>query len=195
MKPLGRKMLPRLTGLIVFDLRDNALTKASAALEEPMKAKMSTKPDSMHGLKAQDWGIEDSHRCGAKLVETTACNRHSKKTDKKSPRCDTSQVSNKAIICMASYGRYWFSLLVLFVSFCFALFCDVLWKVILSASSHWLHLQATAWCRGRDQKWSSPHPEGNILHKPRPVSGNFRRVKSCKSLVVSKPSKWSEVKN
>lgn len=54
MKPLGRKMLPRLTGLIVFDLRDNALTKASAALEEPMKAKMSTKPDSMHGLKAQD---------------------------------------------------------------------------------------------------------------------------------------------
>lgn len=81
---MGRKMLPRLTGLIVFDLRgDNALTKASAALEEPMKAKMSTKPDSMHGLKAQDWGIEDSHRCGAKLVETAACHRHSKKTDKK----------------------------------------------------------------------------------------------------------------
>lgn len=118
-----------------------------------------------------------------------------KKQTKKSPRCDTSQVSNKAIICMASYWRYRFSLLVLFVSFCFALFCHVLWKVILSAISHWLHLQATAWCRGRDQKWSSPHPEGNILHKPRPVSVNFRRVKSCKSLVVSKSSKWSEVKN
>lgn len=176
---MGRKMLPRLIGLIVFDLRgDSALTKASAALEEPMKAKMSTKPDSMHGLKAQDWGM------WAKLVETAACHRHSKKTDKKSPRCDTSQVSNKAIICMASYWCYWFSLLVLFVSFCFALFCHVLWKVILSATSHWLHLQATAWCRGRDQKWSSPHPEGNILHKPRPVSGNFRRVKSCKSLVM-----------
>ena len=75
---------------------------------------------------------------------------------------------------------------------CFAMFCG---KSSSQPSLIDCISRRRQWCRGRDQKWSSPHPEGNILHKPRPVSGNFRRVKSCKSLVVSKSSKWSEVKN
>ena len=103
---MGRKMQPRLIRLIVFDLlrRDHALTKASAALEEPMKAKMSIKPDSMHGLKAsQDRGTEDSHKRGAKLVETAACRRHAKKQTKSVHDVKLSQVCNTVIICKARY--------------------------------------------------------------------------------------------
>ena len=122
-------MQPRLIRLIVFDLlrRDHALTKASAALEEPMKAKMSIKPDSMHGLKAsQDRGTEDSHRRGAKLVETAACRRHAKKTNKKCPRCEI----KPSVQCCNHMQSPLLMLLVftccfvLFVSFCLPCFVE-----------------------------------------------------------------------